>query len=852
MQAPTKLASFLVRWRRPLLLAAMLMLGALLAQAVAGLAADLRYAGVLDAIRATDRPHLLLAVLATAASYAALTGYDASALRLSGVVLPRRLVAQTAFVAFALGNSMGVGVLTGGAVRMRMYGAAGVDPGTISRVIAFDALAFGWGVAVLGACGLAFDATEVAPLLHVPAGILWAVAGAIVGGSVAWCATTRGTREVKVLGRTLRLPGRALMLRQLAISAVDISAAAASLWVLLPAGAVPFGAFLGFYAIAVMLGVLSHLPGGLGVFEAVMFVALREHLAPEAMAGALVLYRIVYYAIPLALALAVQAWFELRHGVIAPFVRAAQGIAPALLAAWTFLVGTMLLVSGATPMAASAATLLELHVPLPLVEASHLIGSIGGLALLFVAHGMLRRLDAAWWAGLVLATVNLVLAFPKGIAWHEAIPLGLLLAALVLSRRQFTRRTSLFALRFTAGWMAAVAVVVLGTFALTLFVYRDLAYSHELWWQFAFDGHAPRSLRALFAVCVLTLGVALRWLLRPASPVLGLPDPAALAQAAAVVSAQDSAEAGLALTGDKHLLFADSGRAFVMFGRHGRSWIALFDPVGPEDERQDLVWQFIAHARGAGGRASFYQVRPQALPPYLDAGLRAFKLGEYAEVKLAGFSLQGRARAGLRQGVNRAAREGLEFTLLRADEVARELPALAAVSDAWLARHAAAEKRFSLGAFEPGYLCRNPVAVARVGGRIVAFATLLTTGTRRDVTVDLMRQHPDAPGGTMDFLFARLMLHFRDEGYGRFGLGMAPLSGMATHPLATPWHRLGRTLFAHGEHFYNFRGLRAFKEKFGPEWEPRYLAAPGGIAPLLVLADVAALIGGGYRRVIAK
>ena len=95
-------------------------------------------------------------------------------------------------------------------------------------------------------------------------------------------------------------------------------------------------------------------------------------------------------------------------------------------------------------------------------------------------------------------------------------------------------------------------------------------------------------------------------------------------------------------------------------------------------------------------------------------------------------------------------------------------------------------------------------------------------------------------------------MHFQAAGFQRFGLGMAPLSGMADHPLAPNWHRLGRLLFAHGEHFYNFQGLRSFKEKFDPVWEPRYLASPGGVGPLIVLTDIAALIGGGFKRVIAK
>ncbi|MEP6907608.1 MAG: phosphatidylglycerol lysyltransferase domain-containing protein, partial [Pseudoxanthomonas sp.] len=233
-------------------------------------------------------------------------------------------------------------------------------------------------------------------------------------------------------------------------------------------------------------------------------------------------------------------------------------------------------------------------------------------------------------------------------------------------------------------------------------------------------------------------------------------------------------------------------------------------------------------------------------------GLRLFKLGEYAYVPLAGFSLEGKHRSNLRYSVKRAAREGLVFEMVPVESVPAILEDLRAISDAWLTEHRAAEKRFSVGAFIDAYLLRQPVALVRNEGRIVAFATVLVTDTKAEASVDLMRHLPAMPYGTMDFLFTELMLHCRQLGFQRFGLGMAPLSGMARHAMAPFWHRGGRLLFAHGENFYNFRGLRAFKEKFDPQWEARYLASPGGIAPLLLLADIAALISGGLKGVITK
>ncbi|MFL6620752.1 MAG: bifunctional lysylphosphatidylglycerol flippase/synthetase MprF, partial [Povalibacter sp.] len=532
--------------------------------------------------------------------------------------------------------------------------------------------------------------------------------------------------------------------------------------------------------------------------------------------------------------------------------QAAVSLAPMLLAAYTFIVGVMLLISGVTPATDEATELLALHVPLPLVEASHFIGSIAGLGLLFVARGMLLRLDAAWWAGLLISIASLIFALPKGIAISEAVLISCLVVSLALSHQQFTRRASLLAQPFTGGWLLCVAIIIAGLTGLLLFAYRDVDYTRELWWQFEFDGHAPRSLRALVGVALLALAVALRQLMRPSAPPLPKPTSEQLDHVAKIVSKQACADPCVALMGDKHFLFSDSGNAFVMYGRRARSWVSLFDPVGPQSEWPELVWRFLELAREQGGRASFYQVRPQTLPVYLDAGLRVFKLGEYAYVPLPEFSLKGKARSDLRQALNRGEREHMSIEVLPPGIGPELLAQLRTISDAWLADHATAEKSFSLGSFTDHYIQRLPIAVVRMGDRMVAFATLMTTGLQTEASVDLMRHVPDAPNGTMDFLFAKLLLYFQAQGYQRFGLGMAPLSGMAEHPLAPGWHRLGRLLFAHGENFYNFQGLRAFKEKFNPEWEARYLAAPGGMTPIFVLADVAALISGGLRGVIAK
>lgn len=841
------------KWRIWLIAAGACLISLLLFDAFRVLLAEVHLAEVRRQMEATPLQDLLFAALATGVSYLVLTGYDLSAMKYAGVQVRRSTVLLTSFIAYALGNTVGLGVLTGGAVRMRLYTAAGIEANKVAQVIAFNASAFTFGTAAFGAAGLLWGAEAVAGLVRMPAWLLRVAAGAVLLAVAGFITVSARRREVMIAWRwKLRLPPPRLAVQQLVISALDLLASAATLWFLLPAGAVDPASFLAWYSIALVLGILSHVPGGLGVFEAVILVACGDRVPLAHVVSALVLYRVIYYLLPLILAAVLLAAYEVRSGIAAPIGRAAVRLSPMLLATMTFIAGGWLLVSGVTPASAQATDLLALRVPLTLVEASHFIGSVTGFAMIVIARGLLHRLDAAWWAAFVLAIVAAVLAMPKGFALIQACYLAVLAVLLYLSRAQFDRRSSLFSTPLRGVWLLSVVWMVAAAVFLLLFAYRRIDYTNELWWQFEFNANAPRSLRAMVGVMVAGLGIALWQLLRPSPGAPALPSEEQLQRAANILRVQPSAEANLALMGDKHLLFSAQGNALIMYGRQGRSWISLFDPVGRAAEWQELIWRFIELATDHGGRATFYQVRGETLPLYLDAGLRAFKLGEYAYVPLHAFTIKGTKRSHLRQALNRGERDGLEFFLAPVTEVPALLPELRAVSDAWLQAQETREKGFSLGTFDPAYLSKQPVALVRQQGQLVAFANLLCTELKNEASVDLMRQLPLAPPGTMDFLFIKLMLHFQEQGFGRFGLGMAPLSGMASHELAPRWHRFGRLLFDHGETFYNFRGLRGFKDKFDPVWEPRYLVAGGGLTPLLSLADVAALISGGLRGMIAK
>ena len=299
----------------------------------------------------------------------------------------------------------------------------------------------------------------------------------------------------------------------------------------------------------------------------------------------------------------------------------------------------------------------------------------------------------------------------------------------------------------------------------------------------------------------------------------------------------------LALTGDKRFLISESGEAFLMYQVEGATWVVMGDPVGAAEDWEGLLWQIRDMSHRQQGRLLLYEATAAVLDIAIGLGLQIVKYGEEAVIDLAEFSIDTPALRSVRKSERVAARAGVSFRIVPAEAVPVILGELEDISNDWLAARDGREKGFSLGWFDRAYVQRTDVAVVMHEGRIVAFANLWLTRSRSEASVDLMRHVDDAPRGTMDFLFVNLLDWARRQGYGRFSLGMVPLSGIEGRRLAPAWARAAALVFRHGERFYGFRGLRAYKDKFAPRWQPRYLAGPQGVALLQSLRDASRLIG---------
>ena len=804
-----------------------------------------------------------LAGIAAFTSYIVLCGYDLLALRYlrQNVHVLRTMLAS--FVAFSIGHNVGLTTLSGAAIRLRLYGAVGVPATDVAIMSGFCVLTTTLGSVVLIAFSLMTRANAASQLLHLPATLLFFIGILLALIFVAYCIWC-GQRKSPLVWRnwSLSLPRPGMTLAQTFVAALDLCLAAWCLYLLLPdAVSISYQTFLAIYVLSVIAVMITNVPGGLGVFESVIVLSLPS-LPIDKLLASLLAFRVIYYLAPLVLAslflIAHEFWLQRHHvrkaaGVMRDWLSA---VAPLAMGALVLVAGGVLLLSGATPAIAWRLQTLSEIVPLPILELSHLLGSVAGLGLVVLSRALIRRVHLAWQLALALLLAGAVFSLLKGWDYEECIIMLLVAGLLFIAQDAFYRRAALLESHVNLRWLLGVVMIVGVVIWVGMLARLHLQYSHELWWTFAFESDAPRILRAALVICLLIAAYILHAWLSPHAPEIVSHEKDDQKQAEEIVANASRAVANLALLGDKRLLVHPNADAFLMYQVSGRSWISMADPVmttGADVQRaSELAWSFRELSDEYGGWTVFYQVTPEFLPVYVDLGLALLKLGEEARVPLQEFSLEGSHRAEFRTVRRRAEREGASFEVLPPplnDAVVHELQL---ISQQWLTAKSAHEKRFSVGYFSPQYIARFPTAVVRRDGQIIAFANLWPTHNRHELSVDLMRYGDYSLPGVMDYLFVESMLWGKTQGYQWFNLGMAPLSGLEQHYLAPAWHRIANFVFDMGEHFYNFEGLRNYKKKFLPIWEPRYLAAPGGLALPRILLDVAGLIAGGLREIISK
>jgi uncharacterized membrane protein YbhN (UPF0104 family) len=583
----------------------------------------LSWADIKGALDGTPPASLWAAAGFTLAAYIVLTAYDRLGSVYAGHPVSYARTSLASFVAYSLANNLGFATVSGAAIRYRFYAAWGLPPLAIAKVVAFTSLTFGLGGFALGGLVLIVE-PEVLPFFGAgtPRWVMQAV------GAAMWCIVAsymllaRFVPHFRIFGHQIDLPGFRMAVAQTALASADVAVTALIFWTLLPhAEGLTFLHFLAIYVLALSAGIVANVPGGIGVFDGAILIGLSGHLPAPVVIGALLLFRLYYYIVPLFIAGLMFAGFEIsqRRNLMDRFAPE-RGVAisfevPAM-AALAVLAAMTMIVIGALP---PKPNVLDGVFDLLDDAASHFAASVVGCLLLVAAYGLMRRLAIAWWATLALLLNGAAVVWLRGEPWWLTGGFLLLMLLLTTVRPAFYRRT-----RLTAEPLAGENVAMLAALSLSALTLAGIAYAGPYadlsWWGVVLSGAAPDSLRFAVGLAGVMLLVAAAGLLRPARSGEVPYDDAArqrLAMLGATAPALGAADGAI---------FGEAGRAGFAFVKREGVWLALGDPAGEEKDRISAIWRFRDVCDRAGVDPAFWRAGPGLVRVYADIGLTPFPL----------------------------------------------------------------------------------------------------------------------------------------------------------------------------------------------------------------------------------
>lgn len=550
----------------------------------------------------------------TVLAYLVLGLYDWLGARYAGRPSSWGRALLASFCGYSLAHNLGFAAVSGAAVRFRLYSAWGYTPVEIGKVIGFTSLTFGLGGLALGGMVLLIE-PEVLPWFgeHVPRWAMQLASLPLFAVVLGYVLVSRVRRSVRLWGHEVDLPSTPLALAQVVLATVDVAVTAAIFYVLLPpAEGLTFVRFVGIYLAAYAAGIAASVPGGLGVFDGAILLGLSPYMGTAEVVGALLVFRLFYYIVPLFIAGFLFAGFELgqRRAAFARFGALGRGAMPLevpVLAGLVALGGGVLIFLGALPVRASV---LAEWAGTEAAVASQFAASVVGSLLLAVSYGLARRLTLAWGAGILLLLNGALIALLREEAWWTVAAFALVAGFLATMRGAFYRDSRLF--REPLSPPMFLPLVAVGFCGLTLaLVAWQGRVADAAWWEVALSPMAPQQLRFTVGVTggLLLLGVVR--LLRPVR-IRPLPyDDAARAALGPAAPAEGEA-----------LIRGDRGEATLVFTRGEQVWTAQGDPVGPAQDAVSAIWRFRDLCERNGVRPAFRDVGEAHHRIYADIGLQ--------------------------------------------------------------------------------------------------------------------------------------------------------------------------------------------------------------------------------------
>ena len=577
---------------------------------------------------------LAMAFVWTVLSYGVLTLYDRLGTIYAGHKVSYGRVAFASFCAYALSHNLGFAAVSGAAVRYRLYAHWGLTPLQIAKTVAFCSLTFTLGGMVLGGAVLFLEPTSI-PFFgqHTPFVVLYGVGVLLWAIVIAYVTFSRVFRTVRLFGHEFDLPGWRMAVMQVLLATVDVAITASIFYQLLPNEKhLTWPIFLGVYVASYTAGLLANLPGGIGVFDTAILLGLEPYISAPRIVGAIVVFRLYYYIIPLFIAGFLFTGNEIllrggslmrrveRFGAVQALTRWSEpDFAVASATGLVALSGVLLLCVGILAPQPDFSWM-DPDIAEVANQAGQFIPSLIGAGLIVLAIGLSQRVTLAWGATIFLLVAGAAFTASQGQRLWIAGVLVVVAVLVAPLRRSFYRHASLLNGPLEPATAVSLFALVIGLFGLVATRPRVHLMANNAWWAVVMSRDLSHSVRVTVAAAVLLALIAIWRLLRPGK-VRWLPWDVTTRQRLALLGGT------IPPARADGLVLGELERAGIPFRRCGRVLLGIGDPMGAEADRVSAIWRLRDLAQQEGLHPAFWRAGPGLLKVYGDLGLTALPLG---------------------------------------------------------------------------------------------------------------------------------------------------------------------------------------------------------------------------------
>ncbi|MDK7194794.1 bifunctional lysylphosphatidylglycerol flippase/synthetase MprF [Aerococcus urinae] len=584
------------------------------------------------------------------------------------------------------------------------------------------------------------------------------------------------------------------------------------------------------YSFANVVGILSFIPGGLGTFDLTVLLMMQNAgYNPDQVLAAIVILRVCYYVIPWLLACfyVFHNWFTSKLFEEDMKIKAWRKWIVRFVSFLLSVNGLVLISSVISPAVPERIHLLKYLIPRSLQSVSILLVLLIGCTAFILSFGLFKRIRRALWLTLILLPLGAIACMIKGLDYEEAIFLLLSTYLLYQSRFLFTRnhlalnRKNILLSFFACAGLLLIIFLITGHF-------RHMPFTRHVYLLNPLHIFFYLVIASLLTILVLFSRSERLDFLPPSLDEINLYEQL-------IAEYGGSEYSHLVYLKDKMIFFNTEQTVAILYRPSSDNLIALGDPIGNSQDFPSALEEFLEYAEHMDMAVGFYEVTPHYLDAFCSLGYATLKIGESAIIDLDEFTFEGKKNKNRRSVRNDMTRAGLYFEVYQPPYNDKFIHDLRQISDQWLNKRE--EMSFSMGAFYEDYLARERIAVLRDEKAIYAFASIMPISEDM-ISIDLMRYISHDAGDVMQMLILQLLQWAKDLGYHRFVLGMAPLANVGTKSYASPRDKTLHLVYDFGNRFYGFKGLRAYKSKFRPEWENRYIIYPNQTTLIKILISL--------------